>query len=423
MQKKCRFKVNGILAALAMVLMVAAGADAGSSKVLYKFPGGNNAGHPYAGLILDRAGNLYGTTFEGGGSTCGYGDDPCGSVFMLTRNSNGSWTERVLHRFAGGSDGWSPYAGLTLDGAGNLYGTTVAGGGCRSFQAGCGTVFKLKPNSDGSWTESVLYSFCQLANCADGLEPYGGLIFDGAGNLYGTTATGGSSGGGLVFKLTPKSGGGWTETVLQTLGGNHGGGPYAALIFDADGNLYGTTSAGGVRSGDVGTVFELVPNSDGSWTEHILHLFTGGKDGAAPYAGLIFDAAGNLYGTTSEGGGDGNSGTVFELTPRSDGNWAESVLSRFSPGANPYAGVAFDAAGDLYGTTVHGGSTNEGAVFKLAPRSGGGWVYSVLKSFAGAPAMNPYGGVVLDEAGKVYGTTFNCADGQKCRGVVFEVIP
>jgi uncharacterized repeat protein (TIGR03803 family) len=261
MQKKCRFKVNGILAALAMVLMVAAGADAGSSKVLYKFPGGNNAGHPYAGLILDRAGNLYGTTFEGGGSTCGYGDDPCGSVFMLTRNSNGSWTERVLHRFAGGSDGWSPYAGLTLDGAGNLYGTTVAGGGCRSFQAGCGTVFKLKPNSDGSWTESVLYSFCQLANCADGLEPYGGLILDGAGNLYGTTATGGSSGGGVVFKLTPKSGGGWTETVLQTLGGNHGGGPYAALIFDADGNLYGTTSAGGVRSGDVGTVFELVPNS------------------------------------------------------------------------------------------------------------------------------------------------------------------
>jgi uncharacterized repeat protein (TIGR03803 family) len=373
MQKKHRFKVNGILAALAMILMVAAGAEAASSKVLYKFKGGDNGGHPYAGLILDTAGNLYGTTFEGGGSTCGYGDDPCGSVFRLTRNSNGSWTETVLHRFAGGSDGWSTYAGLTLDGDGNLYGTSVVGGGCHGLQFGCGTVFKLTPHSDGSWTESVLYSFCQLANCADGLEPYGGLIFDGAGNLYGTTATGGASGGGVVFKLTPNSDGSWTETVLQTLGGDHGGGPYASLIFDAAGNLYGTTSGGGVRSGDVGTVFELVPNSDGSWTEHILHLFTGGKDGAAPYAGLIFDVAGNLYGTTAEGGGDGNGGTVFQLTLGSNGKWVESILSRFSPGANPYAGLAFDTAGNLYGTTVHGSSANEGLLSNSRPgRMGAG---------------------------------------------------
>ena len=307
---------------------------------------------------------------------------------------------------------------MIFDTAGNLYGTTTSGGGSSACNFGCGTVFRLTPNSGGGWTESVLYGFCHLPKCADGDGSAAALIFDGSGNLYGTTVDGGASGSGTVFRLTANSDGSWTETVLHSFSGPDGGTPYAGLIFYAAGNLYGTITQGG--AGGVGIVFKLTPNSNGSWTEHVLHAFKGGKDGAGPTASLTFDAAGNLYGTTYSGGAHRN-GVVFKL----DASHRFSVIHAFTnqQGANPYAGLTFDASGDLCGTTVNGGSANDGVVFKLAPRQGGGWTYGVLHVLQGTPGLNPYGTLVLDQAGNLYGTTLNCANGEKCRGVAFEVTP
>jgi uncharacterized repeat protein (TIGR03803 family) len=417
-QKKFWFTISGILAVLAMALMLPTGAVAASKyKVLHKFTGGADGSNPYfAGLIFDANRNLYGTTAFGGTS----GD---GTVFKLKPNSDGSWTESVLYSFSGGTDGIWPYASLTFDVHGNLYGTTTGGGSGRCG-GGCGTVFKLKPNSDGSWTEKVLYSFHRGA---DGAGPGASLIFDAAGNLYGTTAGGGSrkcyGGCGTVFRLKPNSDGSWTEKVLYKFTGGPWAAPLdASLIFDAAGNLYGATPAG--EYGGAGTVFKLTPNSDGSWTESVLYSFTGGADGWNPTAGLIFDAAGNLYGTTTDGGAY-HYGTVFELMPNSDGSWRENVLHHFKnhPAAGPWAGVTFDAAGNLYGTTYKGGPVDGGVVFKLTPHSGGSWRYSVLHTFLGKAAANPYAGVVLDNAGNLFGTTRQCGSDQECQGVVFEITP
>jgi len=317
---------------------------------------------------------------------------------------------KVLHRFHG-ANGTNPYAGLILDAAGNLYGTTYYGGA-----SGDGTVFKLAPNQDGSWTESVLHSF----NRSDGWSPQAGLIFDAAGNLYGTTVVGGASSDGTVFKLAPNQDGSWTESVLHSFNGSDGWVPYAGLIFDAAGNLYGTTVEGGDTN--VGTVFKLAPNQDGSWTESVLHSFNG-RNGQYPYAGLIFDAAGNLYGTTY-GGGASADGTVFELAPNQDGSWTESMLHSFhgSDGERPRAGLIFDAAGNLYGTTAGGGgASGYGTVFKLAPNQDGSWAYSLTHVFQGTPARNPHGGLVLGSAGTLYGTTQSCTSG--CKGVVYQITP
>ena len=224
-----------------------------------------------------------------------------------------------------------------------------------------------------NWMEKVLHSFNN--NGTDGYEPYfGSLIFDAAGKLYGTTTTGGTSGDGTVFELTPTGGGGWTEQVLYSFG-NTPDGAYANAvpIFDAAGNLYGTTSEGGTNRD--GTVFELMPAGGGSWTETLLHSFNNnGTDGFLPNAGLIFDAAGNLYGTTYYGGAGGGCqpngcGTVVELTPTAGGGWTEQVLFSFNgtDGAIPVAGLIFDATGKVYGTTTEGGTLNAGTVFELTP--------------------------------------------------------
>jgi uncharacterized repeat protein (TIGR03803 family) len=224
--------------------------------------------------------------------------------------------------------------------------------------------------------------------------------------------------GGTVFKLMPNSDGSWTESVLHSFSGPDGADPTAGLVFDVVGNLYGDTTQGG--RGGVGVVFKLTPNSNGTWTEHVLHAFTGGKDGARPYDTLIFDGAGNLYGTTILGGSAGQ-GTVFKL----DTSHKLTVLHACTKrsGANPYPGLIFDPAGNLYGATSGGGVANDGVVFKLAPRSAGGWKYNVLHVFESNPAITPEGTLVLDKAGNIHGTTFNCAIGQKCCGVAFEVIP
>lgn len=339
-------------------------------KVLHRFTGGLDGGKPLATLIFDQVGNLYGTA-RGGGTN---GD---GVVFKLAPNQDGSWTESALYSFMGGADGAVPFAGLIFDQAGNLYGTTVEGGGSTNSACnnGCGTVFKLTAKSDGSWTESVLHSFCLLTECRDGATPFiAGVIFDQTGNLYGTTEYGGNVsqcggvGCGVVYQLTPNTDGSWTENVLHRFSSiNSYGGlfPLDSLIFDGSGNLYGTAQSGGAAGG--GVVFQLAPVADGRWKEKVLHSFTG-RDGYIPYAGLIFDHSGNLYGTTVEGGA-GKAGVVFKLMPNSNGEWHETVLHAFydRPGALPWAGVIFDGAGNLYGTTLGDSNTTFGSVFEITP--------------------------------------------------------
>ncbi len=358
-----------------------------TEKVLHEFTGGEDGGYPTAELIFDQAGNLYGTTSGGGLAHCGHAG--CGVAFRLTPNLDGSWYQKVLYQFTEGADGGVPLSGLTFDQAGNLYGTAVFGGNgahCGFPQdVGCGVVFKLTPKSNGSWTESVLHTFCSLAACHDGMYPLAGLIFDQAGNLYGTTQNGGivgqcgGPGCGVVFRLTPTSRGPWKERVLHYFtGGKDGAYPGAGLIFGADGSLYGTTLRGGAVNYcpniGCGVVFRLTSNQNGSWTEGVLRTFTGGRDGGIPAANLIFDQTGNLYGTTSYGGNPGlcgglGCGTVFKLTPNSGGRWREEVLHSFfdHPGAIPVAGIIFDAAGILYGTTSGDIRNTHGSVFEITP--------------------------------------------------------
>ena len=346
-----------------------------------------------------------------------------------------------------------PPSGLVFDQSGNLYGTTLKGGNNRS-----GTVFKLTPNSDGTWKESVLYSFCSLTNCADGSLPTAGVIFDGAGNLYGTTFSGGNSNGycagddcGVVFELTPNADGTWTESVLYSFCPHgrcfDGAAPGSGLIFDQAGNLYGTAGGGSSSACGIygcGTVFKLTPRSDGSWKESVLHSFctwTNCADGEFTAAGVIFDGAGNLYGTTEMGGnlsgclGHG-CGVVFELTPKADGSWKEEILHSFSgnkDGAVPQDGLLLDGSGNLYGTAQLGGNLTQcggfncGVVFELTPNAGGTWKEKVLHSFSGGDGHDPFASLAFDNAGNLYVTTLLGGDLKLCGGngcgVVFELTP
>jgi uncharacterized repeat protein (TIGR03803 family) len=337
--------------------------------------------------------------------------------------------ETVLYNFPCGPTGCEPSSNLIFDSAGNLYGTSPYGGATNY-----GVVFELSPQAGGGWTEAVLHSFSD--NGHDGFHPQGGLIFDAAGNLYGTTSDGGDHRGGTVFELAPQVGGGWSEFVLHNFGGGTDGSePNAGLIMDATGNLYGTTTVGGAHG--YGTAFELKPVAGGGWTEKMLHSFSGTTDGSEPYAGLTFDAAGNLYGTTT-GGGAYLGGTVFELLPQASGQWLGRVLHAFGQvNANgvsivePYGGVVFDQAGNLYGTTYYGGGGSGGVVYELTPTAGG-WKETSVHNFgdgtSGGSGTNLYAGVVFDTAGNLYGTTINGGDehgdcsGTGC-GVVFELTP
>ena len=360
-----------------------AGAQA-TFKNLYDFQEGTDGNGPNGGLIFDASGALYGTTTDGGGTGCIFASEVigCGTVFKLTPPAapGGNWTENVLHRFTDGSDGAIPFAGLIFDASGALYGAASAGGNTKCPNlgtTGCGTVFKLTPpiTSDGTWTETTLYTF---TGGSDGSGP-NAVIFDASGALYGTTFGGGNlgcngeMGCGTVFKLTPPaaSGGAWTESVLYTFTGGSDGRFPNGLIFDAAGALYSTTSAGGNLSDPSGegsgTVFKLTPpaTSGGAWTERVLYDFQVGSDGYGPDVGVIFDAAGALYGTTELGGdlsgcSGGGCGTVYKLAPptTAGGAWTKSTLYRFtggSDGARLYTGLVFDASGALYGTAGNGG--------------------------------------------------------------------
>jgi uncharacterized repeat protein (TIGR03803 family) len=294
-----------------------------TEEVLYSFGSGKDGSNPDGGVIFDSTGNLYGTTYDGGSSACG--GVGCGTVFRLTHGARGKWVAEILHRFHDDrKDGHHPYAGMVRDLAGNLYGTTVYGPTSGYFSQGPGTVFELKPSTNGRWTEKVLYTFCSLSSCADGNNPYAGLIFDAAGSLYGTTTYGGATAfDGNVFQLTPDGKGKWTESVVYTFCAaryycNDGIYPYASLIFDAFGNLYGTTYEGTASNSycagfGCGIVFQLTPGANGTWSENVLYSFNG-EDGGMPYAGVVIDSAGKVYGTTNGGGIYGN-GTVFKIAP------------------------------------------------------------------------------------------------------------
>ena len=378
-------------------------------KVLHNF-GNDTDGVSPSGLIFDSFGNLYGTTASGGISGLG-------TAFELTPDGHGGWSENVLHNF-GGPDGAEPSSGLIFDFAGNLYGTTLAG-----WDSNIGTIFKLTPKADGEWAENVLYNFN-----GDGYMPSSTLISDAAGNLYGTTQGGGEGEYpyGTVFELTLSPNpvrGGWRAKVLHGFNGADGSQPWlGSLIFDRAGDLYGTTNRGGTYG--AGVVFELMPTADGSWTETVLHSFSqDGTDGILPFAGVVFDAAGNLYGTTWVGGSN-DAGTVFKLTPSQNENWTETVLHSFgsgTDGANPAAGLIFDAAGDLYGTTGAGGDFGYGTVFEFVPNGDRGWTEQILYSFRNSPDGNdPNTPLVMDKTGNIYGSTGT--GGTYGKGTTYEII-
>jgi uncharacterized repeat protein (TIGR03803 family) len=273
--------------------------------VLHAFTGGKDGMQPMAGLIFDNAGNLYGTTQFGGSLSACLGNG-CGTVFELSPKPSGPWKEIVLRSFLGVDDGANPLSGLVFDTAENLYGTTAQGGSGYG-----GTVFRLSPLSGGAWQETVLYRF--LGPPQDGFDPRSDLVFDVEGNLYGTTVYGGSAGIGAVFELSPGTNGAWKETLIASLTNSEeqGAFPLGGVVFDVGGSLWGTASSGGFNNN--GGIFALSPGSNGSWSIHQFDTFDG-YTGALPAAGMIFDASGNLYGTTEEGGALGYGG-VFEITP------------------------------------------------------------------------------------------------------------
>ena len=398
---------------LALTMAATFSAQAQTYAVLYNFTGGQDGAYPEAGLTMDRAGNFYGTAYQGGGSNRG-------TVFKLAHKSAG-WVISPLYSFTGREDGGAPIARVVFGPDGSLYGTTEFGG--RNCGSGCGTVFNLKPpvtfcrSVFCAWTQTVLYRF---SGSGDGANPgYGDLTFDQAGHIYGTTYFGGNNAQGVVYELTP-SNGSWTESAIYVFSGSSdGGNPYSSVIFDKAGNLYGTTFAGGDNG--YGTVFQLTASGSG-WTENTLYAFQNLTDGGRPFGGVVFDTAGNLYGATSSGG-SGSGGTAYELMP-SNGNWTFGAVysfvgSAYLPGA--YDSLTMDAAGNLYGTTTKDGAHGLGSVFKLTP-SNGGWTETDLYDFvSGSGGAVPYGSVVVDANGNLYGTASQ--GGANGYGVIWEITP
>lgn len=372
-----------------------------TETVLHSFTCCTDGAEPWAGLVADSAGNLYGTTHIGGAQDFG-------TVFKVTPGG----AESVLYSFcskAGCVDGGHPYYGtLLLDGAGNLYGTAADNGAHEH-----GVVFKVAP--DG--TETVLHDFCSKAKCADGSIPYGGLIADRAGNLFGTTTEGGTYNEGVVFKLTPRG----KETVLysfcsKTFSCLDGSGPVGNLVADNAGNLYGTTLYGG--KGTRGVAFKLTP--DGK--ETVLHAFCSKRncvDGESLFAGLISDGAGNLYGSTIYGGRTGG-GVIFKITPDGEETELYSFCSKHNcpRGAYPKQ-LILDGAGNLYGTAIAGGEANAGTVFVLAPDGHLTVLHSFCSELDCADGMSPTGGLIADGAGNLFGTTDQGGVGNA--GTVFKI--
>jgi uncharacterized repeat protein (TIGR03803 family) len=376
-----------MLSALLLIL-IAFPAQAQTETVLYDFTGTPDGANPTSRLTPDGAGNFYGTTFSGG-LPC-----ECGTVFELSPNGSGGWTETVLYSFTGGSDGEYPsYSPVIFDDAGNLYGTTTDGGtGCSASGHGCGVVFKLSPVGAG-WEETVLYNFCSQPNCTDGEYPGGGLIMDSAGNLYGSVWEG-------VFELSP-SGGGWTEQIIYTTTSVD---PSAGFIMAASGNIFGVgceTTAGV-------TVFELSPNGAGGWNGTVIHKFPVVSDYWSLGGTPALDNAGNLYGTIDNL--RHNSGYVYKLSPGKKGKWKEKILFGFSGRESDpagHAGVVLDAAGNVYGASQY-------SVYELL--AGNNYQEEILGSVRG-------GNDLILNGGELYGTSEGGGLGLGQNGYVFEITP
>jgi uncharacterized repeat protein (TIGR03803 family) len=421
------FANRGVITTSILLTLAVAGepVHAQTFATLHTFTGGSDGAMPRVGLTLDARGNLYGTTFSGGDSNSN------GIVFKLA-NIRGVWTLTPIYTFLGtyqgNTDGTGPSGRVIFGPNSTLFGTTQYGGdpqcGCAGppfLCMGCGTVFNLKARTavcssvQCRWSETQLFQFGEPG--AAGRYPTGDLLFDPAENIFGTAR--------VVYELS-QAGGGWTETVVNQFSGGSGGSEPDGLIFDGAGNLYGTSFLGGSMgcySGDgCGVVFKLTPSS-GSWIETVLYTFTGGNDGGNP-TGLIFDQSGNLYGATYSYG-TGGGGTVFELSPSSGGGWTYTVLYSFAGRNNCGPGPLTLRGGSVYGTTYCDGANTKGNVFKLTP-SDGGWTYTSLHDFTGgSDGGYPVSNVIFDSAGNLYGTASGggsgCGEGG-C-GVVWEIVP
>jgi uncharacterized repeat protein (TIGR03803 family) len=372
------------------------------TAVLYSFRGGNDGANPYATMNVGPDGGFFGTTVNGG-------PDGDGTVFGLKLRGRG-YVESVQYAFHG-SDGAHPYGSIIQYGKRAGIGTCADGGAY-----GFGDVFEITPSASGGHAERVLYSF--QGGSIDGANPFAGVIVDTSGDLFGTTLNGGANGAGTAFELKPARRG-FSEKVLYNFNGRNGEFPYAPLIEDASGSLYGTTHAGGAAG--LGTVFKLTPNG-ADYSQSVLYSFAGGQDGANPYAGLEFGPTGPLYGTTQYGG-PSNDGTVFELKPSGSG-YAEDLNFAFdrSNGYVPNAAIVRSSARSGAGTTAQGGQYGAGVVFELTPNGSGGHSETVLHAFTGgSDGAFPYGGLVVDATGSLYGATYQ--GGAYGFGTIYQVMP
>lgn len=413
-----------LLSLAAAAGLIPPSASAGTETVLYAFQGGTDGATPYAAPTMDAQGNLYGTTLYGGAGGVG-------TVYELTKAKSG-WAEKVLYSFTGGSDGGWAYGGVVLDTGGNIYGGTRSGG-----SNNCGVVYELSPGRHGKWTEQVLYSFPGNADCEGG--PGGALTLDSKGNLYGGTLGDSPCGGyyyyGMVFELS-RTRSGWKERDLHDFCGHDGDGPtYGQLVFDPAGNLYGTSGFGG--TGGLGVVFELSPAARHQWTFATIHSF-GSDEGGVADGGLMLDASGNVYGMEADGGSEGN-GSMYRFEPQGGGVWSETTpwASSGAPdGVLPFQSPVMDANGNLFGTTYSGGDVADcfddcGTIYELVPQTGGTWSESVVYDFAslanGADGYQPVAGLIRDWSGTFYGATTKggAVSGKRpCNcGVVFAFTP
>jgi uncharacterized repeat protein (TIGR03803 family) len=422
-----------VLATTLAITLLANRGLAQTEKLLYRFTGSTTSGQPNSGFIADRAGNLYGTA-----------NLVNGAVFELSppTQQGGSWTESVLYFFQGGSDGFSPSGSkLVMDTKGILYGSNAFGGTINSVcPQGCGTVYQLSPQTGGTWSETVLYRF---PGQSGGVLPTGITLLPN-GWLVGAAMSGGDAANdGLIFGLQAPSvsGGSWTKHILYKFqGGSDGSGPDAPLLADKNGNLFSTTQTGGSInancSGGCGTIFELTPptSKSGLWTKTTLYNFQGGAtDGALPEHGLIPDASGNLYGTTFQGG-PSELGTAFELSPpaQSGGGWTETTLHTFNgPPDGIYPnGVVVDQTGNLYGATAEGGTGlfEGGILYELSPPavSGDPWAETILHNFPSTTNDGSEPESPLLRGGTIYGVTFFGGGTRQCSaacGTFYTVRP
>ena len=390
-----------------LILSVVGPASAATKlKTLHAFQGGTaDGGYAYGPLVIDKRGDLYGITEDGGSTNCGgYG---CGVAFKLTPGT-GPWKEKVFYALAPNAEGYaSQNSAMIADNKGNFFGTDAYNDG---------DVYELS-EAGGVWTQNIIHTF---TNSPDGQGPNGGLVRDSSGNLYGVTTNGGANGSGAVFQLSPSSGGAWTESIIYSFNDSNYGPSvaYGPLAIDASGNLYGTTVEGGTYGW--GTAYKL-SSSSGTWEETTLYNFTLNYSAYVNPQGVVFDTEGNLYGVTLYDGEYGL-GTIYKLTP-TQGFWNKTVLHTFtggSDGGNPYGGITIDSAGNLYGPSYAGGTYGYGTIYKFVP-SGSGGIFSVMYTFRGGnDGKNPAFPLTLDSSGNLYGVSYG---GAYNYGTVFEITP